>query len=133
MAIDCEHLPLWEHMNDCDRMIVRQWAEWPTPRVMVKRIEGVVAAIGFINDKPDEDCSIVDFIFAHPDHRRKGMASAIVKRVCTWGRAYVYAAPEGNQGEDFFSACGFAPVNGDTAPEWLPETLLHRVWSCERC
>ena len=123
-----EQLPLWEHMNIGERMIVRQWAEWPTPRVMVKRIEGIVAVIGFIHDKPDEDCLIFDFVFAHPDHRRRGLGSAIVKHVCTWGRARVYAAPGGDGSEEFWSACGFAPVTGEAIPGCLPPALAHKVW-----
>lgn len=125
--------PLWDHMDEYDKMIVRQWAQNPNRRVVLKKNEtGQYIAAALVNDTDHLESCCIDFIFVHPNSRRKGYASKLLSSIFKWDRATVFAYPYSEESRAFFKKHEFVPAsyeNGLAPLDWCETPLLlNNMW-----
>jgi len=126
--------PLWDHMDELEKIMVRQWKQWPTRRLVVKKDpeqENEFLAVAFLNDLSHRDSCNVEFIFVRPDSRRLGHASFLLSHIIKWDRATLFAYPDSDESRAFFKKFNFVPVGDNRlAPaDWEDSPFMNEMWA----
>jgi GNAT superfamily N-acetyltransferase len=104
-------VPLWEHMDAAQRAYVQVWCGWDTGRLLVKREGERIVGAAFVNDAEHADFVNIDFIFVHPEHRRRGVATALMRALLGWERGHYVAVADNDGSEAFFTTFGLKRVD----------------------
>ena len=79
-----------------------------------------ILGVAFVNDSKHAEYAHIDFLFVHPQYRRRGVGTALMRTILGWGRSHYGLIADKDDSEAFFKTFGFTDDRGS-----MPPSLSH--------